>query len=463
MNQDQLPVSPLPRSALGLPEHPLRLRLNDEMHARPPISLAGPTWVSHLVMLHAGEDGPVSASAETTHLEKLRLLVAGDISSTRIEGAHWTLDAGPIRLKWERHNEFSTYTFFCERNPDDLETSIALNAFPEEWRRDIPGVLLVASHVEHCDEACRPAIDVLKEFEAQQESGVATWVSDNDALVMSNFRLRKGATRFLVIDQGMRARQAGRTVQRLLEIETYRMMALLAFPVAKEVSVFLDRAEKELSDLMGLMANANSHEDERLLLSSLTRLATEIERSIAATAFRFGAAQAYYNIVRRRIEDLREKRVEGFPSMQSFMERRLGPAMQTCLSTARRQNDLSTRIARKSALLRTRVDIELERQNQELLTQMNRRSKLQLRLQETVEGLSVVAITYYGSQIVHYLAKGAKPVLPWLSPEVVTAIAIPIIAGIVALGLRRMHKQLAADEAGIDANSPADSSGHNSH
>ena len=114
------------------------------------------------------------------------------------------------------------------------------------------------------------------------------------------------------------------------------------------------------------------------------------------TAYRFGAAAAYYRLVQQRVEDLREQRLAGFPPIREFMERRLAPAMATCQSVAARQTDLSTRIARRSALLRTRVDIELERQNQELLVQMNRRAKLQLRLQETVEGLSVVAITYYG-------------------------------------------------------------------
>ena len=129
------------------------------------------------------------------------------------------------------------------------------------------------------------------------------------------------------------------------------------------------------------------------------------------------------------------------------MERRLAPAMATCQSVAARQADLSTRIARRSALLRTRVDIELERQNQELLTQMNRRASLQLRLQETVEGLSVVAITYYGSQLVQYLAKGLqKSLVPALLPEIAAAVSIPAIAVIVALGIRRMRKALAAEQ-----------------
>ena len=130
------------------------------------------------------------------------------------------------------------------------------------------------------------------------------------------------------------------------------------------------------------------------------------------------------------------------------MERRLLPAMNTCTTMARRQEDLSSRVARNSQLLRTRVEVELERQNQELLAQMNRRAKLQLHLQQTVEGLSVVAITYYASQLVQYLAKGVKHQIEPLTPEGLTAAAIPVIALIVALGTRRMRKHLAEAEAG---------------
>jgi uncharacterized membrane-anchored protein len=440
------PATPSSAAALGLPEHPLRIALNNELHARPATRLEGPTWVSHLVMLHVGTTS--SAGEEEAHLQKLCRLAAGEPFCPLVEGDHWVMEAGPLRLKWERHNEFSTYTFFRRRQPSDASETTAYEAFPVEWRQAIPGQLLVATHVEYGSETTCDASRALTELEARGQSAVAAWVSDHEALLIADFRLREGATRYLLIDQGMRPLQAGRTVQRLIEIETYRMMALLAFPVAREVSGFLRRAENDLSGLMDSMTQARTPDDERQLLAALTRLAAEIERSVSATAFRFGAAEAYYSIVKNRIEDLREQRVEGFPSMKGFMERRLGPAMQTCLSAARRQNDLSGRVARKSALLRTRVDIELERQNQELLTQMNRRARLQLRLQETVEGLSVVAITYYASQIVHYLAKGAKPIAPWLSPEVATAVAIPIIAGLVALGLRRMRRQLAAEEAG---------------
>jgi uncharacterized membrane-anchored protein len=222
-------------------------------------------------------------------------------------------------------------------------------------------------------------------------------------------------------------------------------MALLGLPVAKEVSRWLYRGENDLAGFMDQIGQAQTTEDERKVLSTLSGLAAEVEHSVARTTFRFGASRAYHRLVMQRIGELRETRISGLPTFHEFMERRLLPAMNTCAAISRRQEELSARVARNSQLLRTRVDIELERQNQELLGQMNSRAKLQLRLQETVEGLSVVVLTYYGSQLVQYLAKGTKD-LHHLNTDVITAISIPVIAGVVAWGTRRMRRKLAAEE-----------------
>lgn len=427
---------------LPLAEHPLRHRLNAEIHSRPPIAIPGPEWISYLAVTHTGG----AAADERSHLAQLCSMLGTEVCPV-VDGDHWVLATGALRLKWERHTEFSGYTFFRRRVAGDTPTSTALAAFPTDWVAGIPGEVIAASHIELCSALQNPPEEVLEGFARSGEAVVATRVADGAAWIISDFQLHDGFSHFTVIDEHLRHRQAGRTVQRLLEIETYCMMSLLAFPVAKEVSRFLGEREKTLSALMDRMSAASVPEDERQLLAQLTRLAAEVDESVTRTAYRFGAAAAYYRLVQQRVDDLREQRLAGFPPIREFMERRLAPAMGTCNSISSRQADLSTRIARKSALLRTRVDIELERQNQELLTQMNRRASLQLRLQETVEGLSVVAITYYGSQLVQYLAKGIqKTFLPTLSPEIAAAVAIPVIATIVALSIRRMRKVLAAEE-----------------
>lgn len=422
-------------------EHPQRRALNDEVHSRPPVPLNTPEFVSYLAFLHV--DG--SADLEPAHLHQLAVQLGLPEPST--DSGHVSLHAGEFRLRWERHSEFSSYTFFRDGAGFGDGADPALLAVPAGWRKGIPGQLIVATQVE-----VRDADDVPPETVIAQEGHdftptVASQIAAGAGWVLTDFRIVDGFSRFVVFNRSLTPRQAGRSVQRLVEIETYRIMALLAFPVAKGVGRLLARAEGELADLMDNMGNSTSTDDERHVLNRLTRLAADVERSVARTTFRFGAAAAYYQLVRQRIEDLREVRLDGYPPIREFMDRRLAPAIATCATMARRQEDLSGRIARNSQLLRTRVDIEIERQNQELLAQMNRRAKLQLRLQETVEGLSVVAITYYASQLVQYLAKGGKDYLAPATPEVITAVSIPIIAGLVALGLRRMRRQLAAEEA----------------
>ena len=422
-------------------QHPLRQTLNDEVHARPPVPLDTPEYVSYLAFVH--HEG--SAGREAAHLASLAEQFG--LPEPDTDSGYLFFDTGGFRLKWERHNEFSSYTFFRRIQAGDSGEEHALLAVPAAWRKDIPGHLIAATHIELRNSDDVAPDSVLNQASPRGETLVAARVAECAGWVFTDFHIHDGFSRFLLLDDGLTPRQAGRMVQRLVEIETYRVMALLAFPVAKEVGRLLSRAEDELADLMDGLGHARNTEDDRAMLGRLTRLAAEVERSVARTTFRFGAAAAYYRLVQQRVDELRETRLGGFPTIREFMERRLAPAIATCATIARRQEDLSGRIARNSQLLRTRVDIELERQNQELLTQMNRRAKIQLHLQETVEGLSVVAITYYASQLVNYVAKGAKDYIAPATPEVITAVSIPVIAGLVFMGLRRMRKLLSKDES----------------
>ena len=431
-----------PRLTLAeLAEHPLRQRLNNEFHARPPVPLVGAMLVSHLVFKHSAE----KAAAARENLAKLtQTQVCNSIESS---DAHMMLETGAFRMRWELHTEFSSYTFFRPlASGEELHPDVtAFDAVHPEWLSGIPGKLIVATHVElrSTDEISPDSI--LASLTPNGRTMVAAKVADETAWIFTDFKIDNGFSRFLVLNQGMTQRQTGRTVQRLVEIETYRMMALLGLPVAKEVGKWLFIGEKQLAELMDHIGQARSADDEREVLGVLSTLAAEVEHSVARTTFRFGASRAYHGLVMQRIEELRETRISGLPTFYEFMQRRLLPAMNTCEAISRRQEELSARVARNSQLLRTRVDIELERQNQELLGQMNSRARLQLRLQETVEGLSVVVLTYYGSQLVQYLAKGTKD-FHHLNTDIITAISIPVIAGVVAWGTRRMRKKLSAEE-----------------
>jgi len=411
-------------------DHARRLVLNDEVHARPYAQVEVPERIAFLALLSG--DGGTGALA--------RLFERMGRPAPQLDVPHITADLGAFRLKWERHTEFVNYTFFCRGDTGAPFASSALDAVPADWLESLPGETIVATQIEVAPSPGQipAAWEIAQSFANNPIVGAA--VASGMACVFTDFRIHPDRmSRFLVLDRGLGRYPAGRVVQRLRESETYRMMAWLAFPVARSVGGEISAAERALSALTTRMAGAGV-EDEPQLLNELTRLAASVESSVSASKYRFGAARAYHELVRNRIRDLREERIPGLQTIGEFMERRLAPAMDTCESMARRQDELSARIARSSNLLRTRVEIEREQQNLQMLAQMNRRAKLQLRLQETVEGLSVAAITYYAVGLIGHLAKAATSLGVRLDPDLVTGISIPIVAVLVALGVRHVRK-----------------------
>ncbi|MBI2312775.1 MAG: DUF3422 domain-containing protein [Betaproteobacteria bacterium] len=421
---------------IDLPDHPQRHSLSNEVHARPFMVLVPPERVSHLALVW--EDG---GEADREQLEALcrRFNAAGPRSTEN----HFVADLGPFRLKWERHTEFSTYTFMVHGPFAAPFADPVISRIPADWIESLRGKVMVAAHaaVESGTAPSGGIEEVARRFTSNPVAG--SRVLAGGAEVWTDFRVHAdGFGRFLVRDIGLRERQAGRLTQRLLEIETYRVMALLALPPARTAGQVVARVDRDLAQITGSMAGIEGLDQERQLLNRLTLLAAEVEGLSAANNYRFGAARAYYALVNQRIAELREARIEGVPTIGEFMERRLAPAMDTCKSVALRQEGLSARITRASQLLRTRVDIALEGQNRDLLRSMNRRAQLQLRLQETVEGLSVVVVSYYAVSLAAYVLKAVKAMGVEVNVDIATGFAIPVVLGLVWAGVRRVRKAI---------------------
>ncbi|MFQ5466575.1 MAG: DUF3422 family protein [Kiloniellaceae bacterium] len=433
------------------PEHGLRRALTHEMHARPFASFKAPQRATHLAML--SDEG--AAEEDRRHVADLcaRLGAAGPAEGE----THCMVDLGSVRLKWERHAEFSTYTFF--ETPADETFAIfaapGFDALPSGWLAGLPGELLVGTRLALAPAATAPfdLAALTRLFGSDNLAG--STVASGAASVFLDFRIHEdGFGRILVHDRHLLPRQAGRLVQRLLEIETYRTVALLALPIARQYGASLGRAATRLTDIMTAIRGGLS--DERRLLSELTDLSAEIEGMAAAADFRFGAARAYYALVRHRVDELREERVSGLQTLAQFLDRRLAPAMRTCEAIAERLERLSRHIGGTGDLLRTRVDIQLEAQNTDLLRSMNRRARLQLRLQQTVEGLSVAAISYYLVGLVSYAAKAAKSAGLSVNAELVAGIAIVPVVAAVAFGVRRLRTHLRVESGARERNPDAD-------
>ena len=422
-------------------EHDLRYSLVNEVHARPFEQLRPPLRASHIAMLHT-EPG-----AMRDHRHVAELCESHGLPVPNEGATHYSADFGAFRLKWEWHSEFATYTFFRGGEFTDPFARPAINRVSEDWLAGLPGELLVAVNiaVEHRD-APERSIGDLGEF-LVADSLAGSRMAGGNAVAWTDFRLHEdGFGRILVRDVGLRSRQAGRLVQRLLEIETYRTMALRTLPLAREAGAEITDAAGELNEIAERMPQIEGLEDEKAMLDRLTRLAARLERLASRNSYRFSAAAAYYALVETRVGELREERIEGLQTIDEFMDRRMLPAMRTCQSTATRQDRLAERVARATTLLRTRVDLAMEAQNRDLLRSMDRRARLQLRLQETVEGLSVAAISYYLVGLVGYAAKGVAAAGLPVPVELVTGLSIPVVVLIVWSALQRVRRRLARDD-----------------
>jgi uncharacterized membrane-anchored protein len=242
-----------------------------------------------------------------------------------------------------------------------------------------------------------------------------------------------GFISFFIPHDGMGSRQLGRIARALAEVETYRMVAMVSFPIAKSLSLPLREAESELASLserisqLQAESGVNTQKDGKFL-EELSRLASRIEQWISGYGLRFTASEAYSQLLSKNLIGLNESSIPGVQTLSEFMDRRFQPAMGTCIWTQRRLRELSDRISRTTQTLRTRIEYVNEEQTQKLLASMDQRAKLQLRMQETVESLSVLVLTYYAVSLLAYVVKGGKEAGLAIHPEITAAIAAPVIA-----------------------------------
>ncbi len=419
-------------------EHPHRELLLRELHARPSEPLQAPLRLSQFAVL-SGEK-PQDVDADRAHLALLCARKGG--SSPAEDAKHHVTSFGGLSLKWERHTEFCTYTFFRRAHFTTPFADTVMDDVPEDWLADLPGLVLSAQHIAMLPQDL--AMPDAEEISLRHFGGnpvVGNLVAGGKARVWADFRMHGDHfTRILVQDNGLDRRHAGRTVQRLIEMNTYRALALMALPIAQEISPRLRFIDEGLADISARMADTDDQTTDAELLGRLSQLSADIENLAARTSYRFAATRAYYGLVQQRLQELRMSRMDGLLTLDGFLSRRLGPAMATCDSAAERQEALAQRASRVGSLLRARVEVGLEHQNRDLLDSMNERAKVQLKLQETVEGLSVVAISYYAIGLAGYMFKAVAKSIPVFDATIATGLVAPFIVAGVWYGLRRAKR-----------------------
>ncbi|MCX7341326.1 MAG: DUF3422 domain-containing protein [Hyphomicrobiales bacterium] len=416
-------------------DHPARAALLGELHARPFATMDTPRRVLHFA--YTTDAGQAASAVDALAAFCSQRSLPAPAANAR----HHRVNVQGAILRFERHSEFCTYSweFDATAGADDQPFRPAARDFARLMNQlPQPGPTMVQIDL-HLLKAAKVADSLETIFGVP--SLAASRVEDNAATLATDFRADPdGYVKLLIIDEGLTTAKAGALVQRALEIETYRTFALLGLPEAQALSPSIRKIELQLPWLMQQMQATEGFEANRKLLSRLTELAGELEGGAAASLFRFGATRAYDELVRLRLDAIGERAVPGQTTLSGFLSRRLAPAIRTCVSTEERQANLSRKLARAAQLLRTRVDIDLESQNQELLRAMNERAQVQLRLQQTVEGLSVAAVSYYVLGLLGYLFKAWNDAGGGPDPVISTALALPLVVIGVALAVRRVRR-----------------------
>jgi uncharacterized membrane-anchored protein len=412
---------------LGYAAHEGRSAALGEVHARPYPLVAAPRLLIQLSFMT--EAGSVVDHAVLAELSRRQ-----GVGAPERQARHHAMKWARGTLRWERHTEFSTYLW---EGPLPPASGPRNGEAPFGDGFSAPGTVISGVRVE------------IRKWTPQSEKLIASFdpeslchslVEGGKAAIATDLRQdADGLTRILILDGGLTDSRRGALAQRLMEIETYRTLALLGLPLAQSLSGRLRRMEDRLADLTGAM-RATGRRDSTELLNEFTELAAELEAEAAASLYRFGASRAYDGIIAERLEALHEMPVPGSETWADFLRRRVAPAMRTCRSVEERQANLSRKLTRATQLLRTWVDVEVENQNRDLLASMNNRARQQLRLQQTVEGLSVAAVSYYVVGLIGYLVKGSPLLADRVKPELVTAASVPLVVLAMWLFVRRLRR-----------------------
>jgi uncharacterized membrane-anchored protein len=410
--------------------HVLRASLSEEMHVRRLPRFAAPCRLMQIVTV-LGETG---GGAARTHIDAL---AAHGSAIVPIAAKYAVLALGDFSLVWERHTEFASYTLLSPGRFDAPFDPARFEPLLATILAGMPGDIVRATQIAFATRDTPYPEPAERDAWFNSDSTVICDVAETTARIISDVRLNDdGYGRLLILDRDLAGDEPAQLVLRLQELGNYRNMALLGLPVAQQLTPAVTALETRLAELTQAVSERTTEDDK--LLDELTFLSAELARMMTETRYRMSATRAYSQLSVDRLASLHIGAVRGFQTLADFTERRLMPAVRTCDSFSGRLEDLSQRAAWTSELLRTRIDIALAKQNRDLLTSMDRRTSLQLRLQQTVEGISVVAISYYMVALAGYVL-GA---IPGVRHDLAVAIAVPIVLMIVTLSLRRLHKRL---------------------
>lgn len=418
-------------------EHELRRQVVSEMHLRRWPLLRLPVVVLQWVL-----------EVDPKDREQERALVSArcGASSDKDNPRHLSGEiSGEVSFTWERQSEGSTLTLFCPGRAIDAMLDPGSDPAMTEamgWAETLPGAIIRATAIWVCEKEAE-AERALTRVQFSRTELVSCRIA-GEVRIWSDFRIHENGLGRLVVSAGAcDPRDLTRLLQQLQELGNYRNKALLGLPVAREAWPRLDAAERELAKLANAITSAAASDDD--LLAQLSDLSLELSTIATTIDYRMNATAAYSRLVEERLVQLAPEPIRGFASLVDFTERRFLPAARTCAALTERERQLTLRASQLSELLRARIETRIENQNGKLLGSMERSTAMQLRLQQIVEGLSVVAVSYYLVGLLGYAVKGMAHKLDWLDSEETLALLVFPVVGCVWLALHALKKRVLGD------------------
>jgi uncharacterized membrane-anchored protein len=419
-------------------EHELRRQVVGEMHLRrwPQLALPGliVMWVITVDDDERGEElSLIDSRAEPTPELANPAHREGRLSKR-------------IAFAWERHSEGTSISLFVRdvaqgafldpASDDELAQAIA-------WVETLPGRCVRATRIWVCESESEG--EDLAERAGFERPELVSCRIDGRARAWSDFRIHADDFgKLIVAANGTHPRDFTRQVQSLQELGNYRNRALLGLPLAKASWRRIDDAEARLRDLSRRISEGSESDDA--LMAELSGLSFELMEISTSIGFRMNATAAYARLVTERLTQLKSEAIPGYASLTDFAQRRFLPAVNTCATTVERERGLSLRAAQLTSLLRTRIETRIENQNAEVLRSMARSTAMQLRMQQLVEGLSVIALSYYAIGLIGYLLKGMEHRWPGIDAVATqAALVIPVVV-VAWVGIRVIKRRVLRPE-----------------
>ena len=434
------------------------LSFKDELHARPYIKLSNNLRTFHFAYLLKENDEKKS----WVYLDKF----LGKINFQKLPkqvSKYWVAEGKDLIIRYECHTEFISLTLIYpnkiendNKNKPKLFDENFLRLLPIEFLKNFPGEHFLSSWIEMLPSKSNfKPIDIEKFFYHDNFAG--SNVAEDGANVFMSFKsdrtnfLGSGFRRVFIQNKNLRTRRTGRLLQRIVELETYQVLSLLGLPQVRTETKNLSNLEKQITEITkSVSKTAKNNLDKKAIrypdyqkdLNELSYVVAKIEEIDSSTNYRLSATSAYYKLVEQRIKDLREIRLESFQTNNEFLSRRLQPAIRTSEAFSRRLESLATRAQRADNLVRTQIEMGVQIQNKDLLKSMELRARAQLRLQETVESLSIVAITYYIVGLLSILVDPINFDLIYLSKELFLALCVPIVLILIWYVAKMVRKKI---------------------